>query len=186
MIEMPDFVPHAAVEPDVIENYRDRVPEDMIEVWKHYGYGTFGEGFVRIINPEVYEAGVGACTGRVIGGSESIPLMVTGLADLIVWEPDAGLTAIKYRIEDTRGLGSKVSTFFNLVRAGGAKHLDRVLDWSMFPQAVEAYGPPAFDESFVYVPLLSLGGPKKVEHLELGKTIETIRVMVDLQGLIEH
>lgn len=186
VIEIPDFVSHAAVEPAVINEYRGRVPDDMIEVWQHYGYGTFGEGFVRIINPKVYEDGVGDCIGRVVGGTESIPLMVTGLADLIVWEPGAGLTGIKYRVEATQGLGLKVSTFFNLTRAGGAKHLDRVLDWSMFPKAVEQYGAPAFDESFVYVPLLSLGGPKKVSSLKVGKTVEAIRSMVHIQGLVEH
>lgn len=186
VIEILDFVPHAAVEPEVINDYRGRIPDDMIDVWQHYGYGTFGEGFVRMINPKVYEDGVGDCIGRVVGGTESIPLMVTGLADLIVWEPGAGLTEIKYRMEDTRGLTSKVSTFFNLIRAGGAKHLERALDWSMFPEAVELYGAPAFDESFVYVPLLSLGGPKKVENLKVGKTMEAIRTMVDFQGLIEH
>lgn len=186
MVEIPDFIEHAPVEPEIIEAYRGRVPDEMISVWQDYGYGTFGEGFVRIINPRTYEDGVGDCIGRVVGGTESIPLMVTGLADLIVWEPGAGLTGIKYRVEDTRGLGSRVSTFFNLTRAGGAKHLERVLDWGVFPKAVALHGPPSFDESFIYVPLLSLGGKPSAEHLQPRKTIEAIRMMVEFQGLIEH
>lgn len=68
----------------------------------------------------------------------------------------------------------------------GAKHLQRVLDWDMFPKAVEAHGQLSFDESFVNVPLLSLGGPKRVENLQPRKTIEAIRMMVEFQGLIEH
>jgi hypothetical protein len=186
MVEIVDFIPHAPVEQEIIEAYRGRVPDDMISVWQDYGYGTFGEGFVRIINPRDYEDGVGDCIGRVVGGTESIPLMVTGLADLIVWEPGAGLTGITYRVEDTRGLGSSVSTFLNLTRAGGAKHLERVLDWSAFPAAVAAQGAPAFDESFVYVPLLSLGGDPSPQNLKPRKTIEAIRMMVELQGLVEH
>ncbi|GAA3592179.1 T6SS immunity protein Tdi1 domain-containing protein [Agrococcus terreus] len=186
MIEISDFQQVAPVPAEVVAAYRERVPAEMVEVWERYGFGTFGEGFVRVIDPREYERGVGDCIGRVVGGTESIPLMVTGLADLIVWEPGAGLTGIIYRNGDTRGLGSKVSTFFNLTRSGGAKHLARVLDWSAFPEAVATHGPLAFDESFTYVPLLSLGGPKSVANLEPRKTIEAIRTMVELQGLIEH
>lgn len=39
--------------------YRDRVPAEIVEIWEQYGYGTFGEGFIRVINPAVYEAELG-------------------------------------------------------------------------------------------------------------------------------
>ena len=36
------------------------------------------------------------------------------------------------------------------------------------------------------VPLLSLGGPKRVANLKPRKTIEAIRTMLEFQGVIEH
>ncbi len=186
MIEIPDFVPRAPVPPDLIDAYRDRVPEDLVELWRRYGFGTFAEGFVRIIDPRVYEAGIGDILGKVTGWRIAIPIMVTGLADVITWDPGDGVTGIKYRKEDTTGLGSKVSTFVKLTVGGGAQHLERKFDWALFPQAVAKHGALAFDESFVFVPLLSLGGPEDVDHLQPRRTIEAIRTMVELQGIIEH
>lgn len=186
MIEIPGFVSHAPVEPEIIEAYRDRVPEEIVELWEVYGYGTFGEGFIRVIDPRVYEDGVGDCIGRVSGGTEAVPVMVTGLGDLIAWEPGNGLRALLYRNDDVTGLGSTARTFIRLTVMGGAKHLERTLDWGMFPEAVAKHGELAFDESYVYVPLLSLGGTKSVDNLKPRKTIEAIRTMVEFQGLIEH
>ncbi len=186
MIEIPDFVPRAPVPPDLIDAYRDRVPEDLVELWRRYGFGTFAEGFVRIIDPRVYEAGIGDILGKVTGRRIAIPIMVTGLADVITWDPGDGVTGIRYRKEDTTGLGSKVSTFVKLTVGGGAQHLERKFDWALFPQAVAKHGALAFDESFVFVPLLSLGGPKDVDHLQPRRTIEAIRTMVEFQGIIEH
>ena len=130
--------------------------------------------------------GIGDMLGKVTGQRIAIPIMVTGFADVITWDPGDGVTGIKYRVEDTTGLGSKVSTFVKLTVGGGAKHLERKFDWGLFPQAVAKHGALAFDESFVFVPLLSLGGPKDVEHLQPRTTIEAIRTMVEFQGVVEH
>jgi hypothetical protein len=186
VIAIPDFVPHAPVPADLIDAYRDRVPEELVELWQEYGFGTFGEGFVRVIDPRAHEAGIGDVLGKVTKQHIAIPIMVTGFADVVTWDPGDGVTGIMYRVEDTTGLGSTVSTFVKLTVGGGAKHLDRKFDWGLFPRAVATHGALAFDESFVFVPLLSLGGPKDVAHLQPRKTIEAIRTMVELQGVIEH
>ena len=188
MIEIPDFVPHAPGPAEVIEKYRGRVPDELVDIWERYGFGTFGEGFLRIIDPELYEAEVGDCIGKTQGDRVAIPVMVTGLGDLICWEPSVGaggLVAILYRKGDTKGLGG-VRTFFMLTAMDGAAHLSSTLDWDLFPQAVAAHGELPYDESFIFVPLLSLGGARKVENLHKRKTIEAIQVAVDIQGVIGH
>jgi hypothetical protein len=94
IVETADFVSHAPVEPEVIAEYRDRVPDELVELWEQYGYGTFGEGFLRVINPKLYEAEVGECIGKTQGDGIAIPIMVTGLGDLITWEPSVGVVGI--------------------------------------------------------------------------------------------
>lgn len=183
MIEIADFVPHAPVEPEVIERYRGRVPDDLVEVWERYGYGTFGEGFLRVINPKVYDDEVGDCIGKTQGDGIAIPIMVTGLGDLITWEPSVGIIAILYRLGNTYGLGSRVRSVFRLVEDGLI--LGR-LNAEIFTGAVAAHGELPYDESFIFVPLLSMGGQAKVENLNKRKTITAIQVAVDLQGVIGH
>jgi len=186
MIEISDFVPHAPVEPETVDAYRGRVPDEVIELWQRYGYGTFGQGFFRIIDPRAYELGIGDVLGKVTGEATAVPIMVTGLGDVITWEAPEGVTLIRYRLGDTKGLGYTFETWIKLVEWDGEEELSETYDWDLFPQAVEAHGAPAFDESFVFVPLLSLGGEERVENLRARKTIEAIRTMVEFQGVIEH
>ncbi|MBP1326160.1 hypothetical protein JOF28_001392 [Leucobacter exalbidus] len=93
--------------------------------------------------------------------------------------------AIIYRENKIRGLGD-MDVFLSLVRRGGARHLSRELKWDIFPKAVKKHGELPYDESFVYVPLLSLGGKEKVENLKKRETITSIQVVTDIQGLMGH
>lgn len=186
MYEFPDFTKRGPMPQSTIDAYRDRVPAELVEFWQHYGLGSFLEDYIRIIDPAVYEPGVGDCIGRVVGGTEAVPVGVTGLADLITWEPGKGFTLIEYRNVDTSGLGETVDVLLGLLELDGTEELDDNWDWAAYREAVAAHGPLAFDESFTYVPLLSLGGPKSVANLKPRTTIEAIRTMVEFQGLIEH
>lgn len=186
MVTITDFVSHAPVEPEIIAEYRDRVPTEIVEIWEQYGYGTFGEGFLRVINPKQYEDQIGDCIGKTQGDGIAIPIMVTGLGDLITWEPSiGGIVALLFRENDLIGQGS-VAAFLTLLHLDGAEHLSDALKWDIFPKAVATHGELAFDESFIFVPLLSLGGPAKVENLRKRDTLTAISVMVEFQGTIGH
>ncbi len=185
MAEIADFVPHAPVPREIVDEYRGRVPDELIEVWETYGYGTFGEGFLRIIDPNLYEAEVGDCIGKTQGDGIAIPVMTTGLGDLITWEPSVGVIGILYREMRTVGLGS-MDAFLTLTYLDGAEHLSDTLNWDIFPEAVAVHGELPYDQSFIFVPLLSMGGEAKVENLHKRDTIASIQVAVDLQGIIGH
>uniref|UniRef100_UPI0028E8AE3D GAD-like domain-containing protein n=1 Tax=Microbacterium aurum TaxID=36805 RepID=UPI0028E8AE3D len=183
MVEIADFVPHAPVPREIVDEYRGRVPDELIEVWENYGYGTFGEGFLRIIDPKLYEAEVGDCIGKTQGDGIAIPVMTTGLGDLITWEPSVGFIAIMYRLGDTQALGR---TFEGLILFLEDEILLEDLKAEIFPEAVAAHGELPYDQSFIFVPLLSMGGKAKVDNLHKRDTIASIQVAVDLQGIIGH
>ncbi|RKW71545.1 T6SS immunity protein Tdi1 domain-containing protein [Galactobacter caseinivorans] len=187
MIEISDFVSHGPVEPEVIEAYRGRVPDEVIQLWEKYGYGTFAEGFLRVINPAVYEAELADCLGKTQGDGVAIPILVTGLADLITWEPShSGFVGIKYREDGISGLNSTLSAILRMLGRGTDWYLSRTLNWDIFPKAIAAHGELPYGESFTFVPLLSLGGPEKVENLKKRETIAAIQVMVEFQGVVGH
>ncbi|MFJ2370773.1 GAD-like domain-containing protein [Microbacterium sp. NPDC087665] len=183
MVEIADFVSHAPVEPEVITEYRGRVPDELVELWEQYGYGAFGEGFLRVINPKLYEAEIGDCIGKTQGDGIAIPIMVTALGDLITWEPSLGLVAVQYRLGTVYGLGTRVRSVLRLVEDG---LIASRLKGEIFAQAVEAYGELPYDQSFIFAPLLSLGGTVKVENLHKRETITAIQMMVEFQGVIGH
>lgn len=186
MVDISDFAAHAPVPPEIVEEYRGRVPDELVEIWEKYGYGTFAHGFLRIIDPKLYEEKVGDCIGKTQGDGIAVPIMVTGLGDLITWEPSVGVIGILYREGRTVGLNTTLGKFLFLVKLDGPEELSDSLHWDLFPEAVAAHGELAFDESFIFVPLLSLGGAAKVENLHKRETIASIQVAVELQGVIEH
>ena len=186
MVEIADFVAHAPVPPEIIEEYRGTVPDELIEVWERYGYGTFGLGFLRIIDPKRYAGEVGHCIGKTQGDGIAIPIMVTGLGDLITWEPSLGAVAILFREQRVVGLGTKLRSFLTLVRLDGAEELSETFNWEPFPEAIATHGELPYDQSFIYVPLLPLGGEAKVENLHKRETITAIQVAAELQGVIGH
>lgn len=53
------------------------MPDELLEIWERYGYGTFGEGFLRLVDPRRYAAEVGDCIGKTQGDGIAIPVMVT-------------------------------------------------------------------------------------------------------------
>ena len=186
MVTIADFVPHAPVPVEIIEEYRGRVPDELVEIWEAYGYGTFAQGFLRVIDPRLYEAEVGERICKTEGDGVAIPVMVTGLGDLITWKPShPGAIGIMFRHGDTVGLGT-LKTFLTLTRVGGPRHLSAKLKWDLFPEAVAAHGELPYDQSFIFVPLLSLGGAATVENLHKRETITSIKLAVDLQGVIGH
>ncbi|MGH1564313.1 T6SS immunity protein Tdi1 domain-containing protein [Mumia sp. DW29H23] len=181
-----DFVPHAPVEREVVASFRGRVPDELVAMWEQYGYGTFADGFLRIINPSEYLTAVGDCIGKTQGDGIAIPIMVTGLGDLITWEPSVGVVGILFREGRTVGLGTTMRTFVRLTVLDGAEELSETFNWDLFPQATAAHGDLPYDRSFIFVPLLSLGGSATVENLHMRDTITAIRTMVELQGVIGH
>ena len=109
--------------------------------------------------------------------------MTTGLGDLITWEPSVGFIAIMYRLGDTQALGR---TFEGLILFLEDEILLEDLKAEIFPEAVAAHGELPYDQSFIFVPLLSMGGKAKVDNLHKRDTIASIQVAVDLQGIIGH
>ncbi|MBP1326161.1 hypothetical protein JOF28_001393 [Leucobacter exalbidus] len=69
MVEIKDFVSHAPVPAEIIAEYRDQVPAELVEVWEQYGYGTFGRGFLRVIDPKPNSArsAIASVRRRVMG-----------------------------------------------------------------------------------------------------------------------
>ncbi|MCH1881560.1 GAD-like domain-containing protein [Agrococcus sp. ARC_14] len=186
MLDIPDFVPHSPVAVTTIEAYAGLVPEEMVELWERYGYGSFGEGFVRVIDPGAYEARIGNLMGKIIGAGPAVPIMVTALADVIAWEPDRGVTGLLLRKHAAVGLGSRPRTLVRLTAQHGARHLARAFDWAPYPEALERLGVPAYDEAFVPATLRSADREAGAAALALRPALPAVEAMLDRQGPILH
>ena len=74
------------VKPDekTISFFEDKLPSDLISFWKQYGFGNFGNGIVKVINPETYVDSLGIWLGRVNDWSR-IPILISGFGDIFYY-----------------------------------------------------------------------------------------------------
>ena len=169
----------------LIAQYRDLVPAEVLAVWENFGFGTFCDGYLKVVNPADY-ADLLADTYQLTSTPTSMPplvLFATAMGDLLVWERDF-LVRVDYRHGEAEVVARSFKWFFRDLT--DEEYLTERLYWEPYPAARARLGEPAFDECFGYVPLLALGGPETVEHLEKVKLREHIALISQFTGVIER
>lgn len=179
-----DFKIVSEVEEYTINKYKDMLPGDLIETWKTYGYGTFMNGYLKVINPDEFSSLVNESYLRSAG---TIPIFSTSMGDIILFEKDHNqesyIVMINYRKGKTKVLATKYSLFLRFLEE--EKFRQKALDWLPYPEAMKKYKEPEYDECFGYTPLLGLGGAEKVENLKKVKLREHIHIITELLGPVE-
>ena len=171
--------------PDLIATYRPLVPPELIEIWEQYGFGSFCDGYLKVVNPDDY-ADLLDDTYQLTSTPSPAPpvvLFTTAMGDLLIWERGF-LVRVDYRHGQTETISKGLDFFFDDLADG--QTLSNQLYWEPYPTARERLGEPAFDECFGYVPLLALGGPETVDHLEKVKLREHIALISQFTGLLER
>ncbi|MBD8082512.1 T6SS immunity protein Tdi1 domain-containing protein [Chryseobacterium caseinilyticum] len=165
---------------DLISKYKGSVPDEIINIWNNYGFGSFMNSFLKIVNPDEYKELLDFSYTSVY--PNPIVLFITGLADLIIWENNY-LIVLDYRHGLSKVLESGFEYFFEDLK--DEEFIDADLLGKNFYTAKEMLGDLNFDECFGYVPLLGLGGPEKAENLEKVKLKEHISIIVQTLGKIK-
>ncbi|MGE7765738.1 T6SS immunity protein Tdi1 domain-containing protein [Peribacillus sp. NPDC096540] len=165
---------------ETINNFNGYIPEQVLEVWNKYGFGSILNGYLNIVNPEEYQE---LLKDVYVRNEDTLVLFTTSMGDLIVWEDNKYLILLNFRKGEIKGISSGFKYFFPDLE--DESFYQEILDWNPYPEAVEKYGEPDFDECFGYTPLLGLGGPEKVENMKKVKLIEHIYLITQFMGPIE-
>lgn len=167
------------VSQDLCNKYNSILPNDLINIWKTYGFGSFIDGYLKVINPEEYQE---LLNDTYFRGNISIPIFATAFGDIIAWEENKYIRIIKYKNGLFKGMASGFDFFFEDLQNG---LFDKdFFEISKYNEAVEKLGKIKFDECFGYVPLLGLGGSARVENLKKVKIREHIEIITQLVGKI--
>lgn len=175
-----DFVFEEKVSKEAIDKYDGKIPEEVLKIWKTYGFGSILNGYLKIINPEKIQVILEVVYSR---HQDSIPLFTTSMGDIIVWEKERYLIILNFR----KMAVSVISVGFDffLEDLNDESFLDEELNYQPYPKAVEKYGHLAYDECFGFVPLLGLGGEEKIEKLDKVKLNEHVYLITHFMGHIE-
>ena len=141
-----DFVKVADMPKEVIENYKDKVPVELVEIWENQGLGTFLNGYLKVINPEDYSELVRDSYFR---GDIAIPIFATAFGDMIVCEEGKYLRMVKYKDGVFITILENLPLFLRFVNDS---------ELQLYKEAVEKYGMLDYDQCFGFVPLLEIVG----------------------------
>jgi hypothetical protein len=175
-----EFKLEEKVPEEIINKYNGKIPEQLIEVWKHYGFGSILNGYLKLINPDSF---IEILEEVYMRNKDAIPLFATSMGDIIVWEKERYLNLLNFRKGNVHVISAGFDFF--LEDLSDKSFIDEELDWYPYPIAIEKYGEPDFDECFGYAPLLGLGGPEKMENLKKVKIVEHIYLITQFMGPIE-
>ncbi|MFJ7509399.1 T6SS immunity protein Tdi1 domain-containing protein [Peribacillus simplex] len=165
---------------EVIDKYKEKIPEQITEIWRQYGFGSILKGYLKLVNPDVFEE---LLKDVYIRREDAIPLFATSMGDIIVWEKGRYLNLLNFRKGNVNVISAGFDFFLDDLNDNS--FIVEELEWKPYPEAVDKYGEPDFDECFGYTPLLGLGGPEKVENLKKVKLIEHIYLITQFMGPID-
>ncbi|QBO35724.1 DUF1851 domain-containing protein [Periweissella cryptocerci] len=185
MVQIKDFEKYSSVPTDVILKYEGVLPDEIISIWKQYGFGSFHHGFLRTVNPDDPEF-VSILTETTEIFSEVKVLFSTGMNDLMVWgksvDDEYRLYILKYRNESYEILGKNMDLFFVFLNANADVQAEQ-LSIQPYKEAVKIKGYPTYNTGFGYVPLLMLGGNEAdIESLEIVDTKTHITLISKFVG----
>jgi len=162
-----------------LDIYSDKVPAEVVQIWRQHGTGLIGDGYFRLVDP--------AIAHNMLLDNSPVPpstvvVFATAMADLISWwtEENTWLIA-KTRLGELQ-LCSEPFERLTLVMGDEDDYRDAVWDWSPYPDAAARLGVPDFDDCFMHVPMLGMGGRGDANTMETGSLWIHIDMMVTMTG----
>ncbi len=174
-----DFKLHERVSEKTLIDYENVLPKEIISLWVKYGFGSFLEGYLKLINPKDY---IDILKDGYARDKQSIPIFTTSMGDIIILEKGKYVNLLCFRKGFVHVIASGFDFFIDDLK--DEAFLKDELFWEPYIDAVKRTGKPAYDECFGYTPLLGLGGVEKVEHLKKVKLKEHMLIITELLGPI--
>ena len=177
MIE--DFEKVADAPEELVAGYEGLLPEEILDIWREHGLGTFYHGCLKVLDPREYQK---LLEDTYWLGCVAIPVFATAFGDLITWEQNQFLGIVQYRYGDNDVISDGFEYFFEDLMDGDFD--EKHLSMRTYNAAVKRYGSLAYGECFGYVPLLGLGGRETVNNLRKVKIREHIALIAQMVGRV--
>lgn len=159
------------VKPDkaLLDFGRQMLPPEIMYLWETYGFGEYGDGFIKVVDPRDYMDSLYTWLGKQ--DFSKIPLFVSAFGDIFYYrkldeeENDISMLDIHYRRIEVCTY-SYQEFFDSYILDEGIK--EKVLRRTLYNQAVERLGALSVNECFYFVPALVIGGAEDIKHIRKG------------------
>ena len=166
---------------DILNFFKEILPNEIINLWEEYGFGDYGNGLIKIINPRDYMNSLYAWLGRI--DNTRIPIILTAFGDIFYYRKledgknDISMLDIHYR--KTIVCSYSYQAFFEKYIVD-KKIIKNVLRIDLYKKAVKKIGKLNDKDIFFFVPALVLGGKEDIKYIDKGNCIIHQQILLNL------
>ena len=154
---------------EILNFGRQMLPKEIVKLWEDYGFGEYGDGLIKVVDPREYMNSLYSWLGRK--DLSRIPIITTAFGDLFYYrkladnENDVSVLNIHYR--RTEVCGYSYQDFFERYLLDKSV-IKKVLRADLYKQAVRKLGRLGYHDIFFFTPALVLGGGEDIKYIEKG------------------
>ncbi|WP_298501931.1 T6SS immunity protein Tdi1 domain-containing protein [uncultured Maribacter sp.] len=159
----------SSVSDSLIEEYRFKVPQFLIDLWKADGFGKYNNGLIELVNPKDFEPSLWTWLGQEV--EKYVPFAITGFGELFYYrkltetDEDVCMIDIQYRKVETV-VWSLASFFEDFLT--NEEDREEWLRETLFKKAIKEKGYLNKNEVFTFTPVLAMGGEMETKYLKKG------------------
>ena len=165
----------------ILEFGKQMLPPERIYLWETYGFGDYGNGIIKVVDPRDYMNSLYTW----LGGQDfnKIPIMVSAFGDIFYYrkleenENDISLLNIHYRKIDV--CTYSYQEFFDKYIID-ASIKENVLRQNLYNESVNTLGNLKHKEIFFIVPALAIGGAEEIKYVKKGDANVHQQVLFEL------
>lgn len=171
-VALQDFQSYAKVNDNVINKFKNKIPETLLKIWQNYGLGTSMNRYIKVINPDDYQSII---DNTYFPYKDAVPIFVTAFGDIITLEIGEYISVMYLRYGKCE-LMLKDFDFF-LKRLADKSFLNEFFSLNQYYKAVNEHGNLLYIECFGYMPLLALGVDEDTDNLKKFQILEHIALI---------
>jgi hypothetical protein len=162
---------------DVIEQYRSRLPNSLLELWQQSGWCSYAKGLIWIVNPSAFAE---TLSEWVEASDNALVFARTAFADMFLWR-NHRVEFLSTQYAWFAELTDDVSRLFESLLCED-RVLNNLLIRNFTVKATKKLGPLAPDECYGFEPVLALGGSGKIDTVQKVKLVEYLSMLSQVAG----
>ena len=165
---------------EIIKAFTNKLPKPIIDLWTNYGFGSYGDGIIKVINPLEYMNTLFAWLGK--RDFTKIPIFINAFGDIFYYrqltETENDISLLNIHTRKISVCGYSYQEFFT--KYIKADIMNYNLKKDLFNQAKETLGNLESKEIYFFVPALILGGAENIKYIKKGNAVTHQLLLLEL------
>ena len=137
----------------LIKEYKELLPKDIIDLWENYGFGSYGYGLVKLVNPEKFILYLKMRAGIECDG---IPFMLDAFGNLFYYDEDDSVKVMNIEANVIDVVSYSYSDFMKRITSD--EFINLFLKKRVFDELLIRDKSIKYNEILIFNPPIFLGG----------------------------